>query len=196
MTDKNKKIFIILGHPDSGETFSSFLADTYENGARENGHEIRRSNLADLTYDPILHKGYKEIQELEPDLITLQENINWADHVVIVYPNWWNTMPALLKGMFDRMWLPGFAFNFSKETKEIMQRLKGKTARVIIVSGTHSPWKIKELYGDYTNEIERGILGFSGFDVEVSSYGPCENCGEDQQSEWKKEIYEFGKQGV
>ena len=113
-----KNILILLGHSDS-ETFSGAIATTYEVAAEEAGHNVVRVNLGDLQFDPILHKGYKEIQELEPDLIDLQEKIRDADHLVLVYPNWWCTMPAILKGLFDRIWLPGFAFNFNHETMKI-----------------------------------------------------------------------------
>ena len=114
MTTKN--IFILLGHPDpETDTFSKAMTEAYEKGAKDTGHTVRRTNLGEVDFDPILHKGYKEIQELEPGLREIQENIKWADHFVVVYPNWWNTMPALLKGFFDRAWLPGFAFNFENE---------------------------------------------------------------------------------
>ncbi|MEK7079794.1 MAG: NAD(P)H-dependent oxidoreductase, partial [Patescibacteria group bacterium] len=95
---KHKKIFILLGHPDSGpEPLSRQLADVYEAAAREAGHEVHRMNIFDLSFDPILHKGYRAIQELEPDLKKVQEEISWSEHFVLVYPNWWGSMPGQLK---------------------------------------------------------------------------------------------------
>jgi len=189
-----KKILILLGNSDK-ETYSGHLADVYEEGAKEEGHEVRRINIGEIQFDPILHKGYKEIQELEPDLKKLQEDWQWADHVVIVYPNWWNTMPAILKGLFDRMWLPGFAFNFDKETKKLIQRLKGKTARVIIVAGTHSPFKTWWQFGDYTNEIQHGILEFAGIKTKVSAFGPCEKVNNTCRDKWAEKVRKLGKKG-
>lgn len=192
---QKKKIFLLLGHSDK-ETFSGSIADAYERGANAGGHEIRRMNLGEMSFDPILHKGYKVIQELEPDLVRVQENIIWADHFVVVYPNWWCTMPAILKGMFDRMWLPGFAFNFDKTTGEVIQRLEGKTARVINLSGTHSPFMMWWNFGDYTNEISRGILGFAGMKTKVSSFGPCEKCADEDRKNWIRQAEILGKRGI
>ncbi|MEM9336270.1 MAG: NAD(P)H-dependent oxidoreductase [Patescibacteria group bacterium] len=189
-----KKILVLLGHPDH-ETFSGGVADRYQAAAEDAGHEVQRVNLGQLHFDPILHKGYKEIQELEPDLIDLQEKFRWADHIVIVYPNWWVTMPALLKGLFDRFWLPGFAFNFNKETKQIEKHLKGRTARVIIVSGTHSPFQTWWRFGDYTNEIQYGILEFAGIKTAVSTFGPCEKVDNTCRERWMSQIDKLAKKG-
>ncbi|OGG76267.1 hypothetical protein A2950_01475 [Candidatus Kaiserbacteria bacterium RIFCSPLOWO2_01_FULL_55_19] len=190
-----RKIFVLLGHSHT-QGFTAELADAYEHAARAASHEVRRLNLGELKFDPILHKGYREIQPLEPDLVTVQENIRWADHVVILYPNWWTSMPALLKGMFDRMWLPDFAFSFSKENHDIAELLKGKTARVIVVDGAQSPFMTRLKYGDYTNEISRGILGFSGMSAQVTTMGPCEHPDAAKHAAWVAQVQELGSQGI
>lgn len=190
----SKKILVLCAHPDK-ESFTGAVADVYQTAAADAGHEVQRVNLGELNFDPILHRGYKEIQALEPDLKELQEKFLWADHIVITYPNWWCTMPALLKGLFDRFWLPGFAFNFNKQTKKIEKHLKGRTARVIILSGTHSPFKTWWQFGDFTNEIQYGILEFAGIKTAVSSYGPCEKVNDLCRNKWMKEIEAMGKKG-
>ncbi len=190
----SKNIVVILGHPDV-DTFSGSVANQYQIGAESAGHMVERINLGDLQFDPILHKGYKEIQPLEPDLLMVQEKIAWADHLVIVYPNWWVTMPAILKGLFDRIWLPGFAFNFNHETKKIEQHLKGKTARVIVISGTHSAFSTWWNYGDFTNEIQHGILGFAGIKSKVKILGPCEKVDDTCRTNWIGDIEKLGKKG-
>jgi len=198
--NKPKKIFILLGHPDSSsETFTGQLALLYETAAKQAGHEVKRINIYDLKFDPILHQGYRVIQNLEPDLAKVQEAIKWADHFVILYPIWWSAMPALLKGMFDRMWLPAFAYNMRKTAQGTpalgwSKKLKGKTARVITVSGTH-PMMIWLLFGDYTNEIKRAILWFAGFKVKMTRFGPSEIAPEWKKNEWRRKVTRLGKLG-
>jgi putative NADPH-quinone reductase len=190
-----KNILVLCGHPDK-DSFTGTVADHYQAGAEDAGHTVVRVNIGDLHFDPILHKGYKEIQLLEPDLVALQDRFREADHIVILYPNWWCTMPAILKGLFDRFWLPGFAFNFNKQTKQIEKHLVGKTGRVIILSGSHSPFKTWWQFGDYTNEIQYGIMEFAGIRTNVSSYGPCEKVDDKMREKWLKEVENLGKKAI
>ncbi len=181
-----------MGNPDK-ESYSAQIADAYAQGATKSGHEVSRINLSDLNFDPVLHLGYKEIQELEPDLVMVQEKIKDADHIVFVYPNWWCTMPAAMKGMFDRMWLPGFAFNFDKINKKLIQRLNGKTARVIIIAGTHTPFMTWWKFGDYTNELVHGILGFAGIKAKATALGPTNKVAPEVLDKWTLKVSRMGE---
>ncbi len=191
---EKKNIFIFLGHPDK-ETKGGLFADAYERGAREAGFEVQRINIGDLHFDPILHKGYKVIQELEPDLLRVQEAIKWAHHVVILYPTWFSTMPALLKGFFDRAWLPGFAFHFNKNGLGWKRLLKGRSARVIVTSDSPA-FMLWVLFGDTTNEIKRGILRFAGFSpVRILRIGGIKNASEAKKQRLAEKVYRLGKKG-
>ncbi len=172
---KKRRIFILLGHPDE-DSLNCTLANEYERGASEAGHEVRRMNLGDMQFDPVLHYGYRLKQDLEPDLVSFQDNVRWCDHFVIFYPSWWSTMPASLKGLFDRAWLPGFAFHFTSEFSWD-KLLKGKSATMFVTSNT-VPLAQRILFGDTTNELKRGILGFAGFSpVRVRKFGYLRHFG-------------------
>lgn len=186
------KVFILMGNPDSDGTLGDALADHYANEARAAGHEVRRTNISDLKFDPILHKGYKVVQELEPDLLKVQEDMKWADHFVLIYPLWWAGMPALLKGLWDRIFLPGFAFRFWKNGMGWDKLMEGKTARVLITSKN---WPIVEriLFGDFKNEVGRALLGFSGYTVRITEIGRSEDMDDVQKEKWMKKISKFAK---
>ena len=104
-----KNILIINGHPDK-ESFCFALSESYKMGAYKTNTNVKLIHLIDLKFNPILTYGYRKISELEPDLVQMQQDILWADHLVFVYPNWWSTVPALLKGLIDRIFVPGLLF--------------------------------------------------------------------------------------
>jgi NAD(P)H dehydrogenase (quinone) len=187
----SKKVLILLGHPDT-ESMCCDFADSYAEGAKERGNEVKRVNLADMKFDPILHHGYKVIQELEPDLIQFQNDIRWCDHFVIIYPSWWSTMPALLKGLFDRMWLPGFAYKFLPSGLAWSRLLKGRTATVFVTSDSH-PWAARFLFGDNVNEIRDGILWFAGFSPKIKKIGPMKKISKESRAKWSLKFKKYGE---
>jgi NAD(P)H dehydrogenase (quinone) len=187
------KIFILLGHTDAA-TLSGALADCYEAHARAAGHELRRQNIGEMHFDPILHEGYKSIQNLEPDLETFRENIKWAEHIVIVYPTWWSSMPAMLKGLFDRAWLPHFAFTFADHGLTWTKLLKGKTARIITSANT-SPWLLHFMYGPPTVVLELALLRFSGIRAHSTVFGPSERASDPIRARWFRKVEQLGRKG-
>jgi putative NADPH-quinone reductase len=157
-----KNIFILVGNPNS-ESLSNAMAEAYKKGAEAAGHSVRLTRIADMQFDPILHKGYKVIQAYEPDLVKFQEDIKWSNHFVSIYPIWWSDMPSLMKGLVDRVWMPGFAYNFRKGAiPGWYRRLKGRSAHVIVTSDSH-PFLLWFLFGGNINNWVRGVLRFSGF---------------------------------
>lgn len=195
----SKKIFILLGHPDRSGVCGE-LADAYEQAAKEGRHEVQRLNIGEMQFDPILHQGYRAVQQLEPDLKKFQELVKWADHFVVVHPVWWVGMPAILKGLFDRAWLPGSAFRYiktkaGKNTIFWHRLFRGKTARVIVTSGT-APWLVRFLPGNVNAQLKWGILWFAGFSVRTTWFGPAENIPEAHKAKWLDKVRYLGKHGA
>ena len=195
----SRKIFLLLGHPDTNGICGAF-ADAYEAGAREAGHTIERMNIGEMQFDPILHHGYRARQELEPDLIRFQQLVKDSDHFVIVHPVWWVGMPAGLKGIFDRAWLPGSAFRYmktkaGKRTIFWERMFRGKTARIIVASGTN-PWLVRLLPGNVNAQLKWGILWFAGFSVRTTWYGPSEDTPEPRKERWLNTIRQLGRSGA
>jgi NAD(P)H dehydrogenase (quinone) len=125
-----KKILIINGHPDR-ESFNFALAESYKKGAIASGADVKEINIRDLNFNPNLQYGYRKRTELEPDLLDAQEKIKWAEHLVWIYPVWWGSVPAIMKGFIDRVFLPGFAFQKRENSVWWDKLLTNKTARII-----------------------------------------------------------------
>lgn len=126
----------------------------------------------------------------------LQKKISKADHVVIVTPVWWGSVPAILKGLFDRVLLPGFAFRYEKNDVMPKQLLKGKSARVIITMDT-PPWYYSLVYGSpVTKMLKRTVLEFCGFGpVKVSTFGSVLKSTQQKRERFAKKVYVYGAGG-
>jgi len=193
-----KKVFILCGHPDSVGLCHD-LAETYERSARDAGHSVNRLNIGEMKFDPILHHGYRAIQPLEPDLVRFQQLVKECDHFVIIHPVWWVGMPALLKGLFDRAWLPGSAFRYMKlpsgKRSVFWHRMfRGKSARIILTSGTN-PWMVWLLPGNVNAQLKWGILWFAGFSVHTTWFGPSEQVPEHRRARWLRKMALLGAKG-
>jgi putative NADPH-quinone reductase len=98
------RILVIDGHPDAG-SYCDALARSYVEGAQAGGHDVCCLRLREMPFDPILHGGFTRPQPLEPVLVEARDAVRWCQHLVIVTPCWWWSVPALLKGFIDRVFI-------------------------------------------------------------------------------------------
>lgn len=189
-----KNILIVNGHPDK-ESFCFALAEIYKKGADTKGVGCKLVHLIDLEFNQVLSYGYRLVSKLEPDLIQMQQDILQADHLVFVYPNWWSTYPALLKGFIDRVFLPNFAFEYHQKGPFWDKLLKGKTARIIVTMD--SPkwyyWLINKSAGH--NAMKIGVLNFCGIKpVKITVFSPMKSSNDKKRKKWLDEVEILGKE--
>lgn len=160
-----KKILVLDGHP-AASSLSRTFAHTYGDAARDKGHDVRIVHLSDLQFDHDFGQGnYHDFKPLEPVLEQVLQDIEWSDHLVLTTPMWWGGLPAKLKGLIDRMFIPGRTFDTRKTTMAGLPApmLSGRTARVILTSDTPG-WFMRLVYRQALIRQMRGqILGFVGF---------------------------------
>lgn len=188
-----KKILIINGHPNK-ESFNYSLANAYKNGAALSKATITQINIIDLNFNPNLEYGYSKKIELEPDLLEAIERIKQAEHIVWVFPIWWSSYPAVMKGFIDRTFLPNIAFKYIKGKTFQKKLFKGKTARMIITSD--SPyWYFKYiLKKPAINQLKKGTFGFSGIKpVKTTFISPIKGSSADFREKWLEKIKRLGE---
>lgn len=100
---------IIDGHPDA-ESLTASIARRYAEGYGD----ARLLALRDLDFDPHMHFGYRKRMPLEPDLADAKLAMQEAQTIIITTPLWWGSVPALLKGFFDRALLPQQEYRYTK----------------------------------------------------------------------------------
>jgi NAD(P)H dehydrogenase (quinone) len=156
------RILVLDGHPSKG-SFCGALAQTYADQARRNGHDVRLVRLSELTFDADFGvSSFRDAKPLEADLEAVWQEMKWCQHFVLAHPLWWGGLPAKLKGLFDRVLLPGEAFQYVKGKALPEQLLKGRSSQVLVTSDTPG-WYFRWIYGaGVRKQTEKQILGFCG----------------------------------
>lgn len=167
-----KHILIIDAHPDParGRLVHS-LADQYARAAEAGGHLSQVVRLSELEF-PWLRTAEEFASRPLETIGAQQEHIRWADHVVIIYPLWLGSMPALLKAYLEQVMRPGFAFAYGKGKGLPKKLLTGKSARIVVTMGMPSLFYQLYYRSHSVRSLARNILGFVGFKpVRVSLIG-------------------------
>ncbi len=191
-----KNIVIINGNP-TGNSFCQELALTYKKAAEKNSAKCTLINLSELKFDPILRDGYRKRSKLEPDLQSAQNAISNANHLVFVYPTWWGTYPALLKGFIDRVFLPGFAFKYRENSVLWDKLLKGKSARLIVTMDAPK-WYYKIITkAPGHNSMKRNILHFCGIKpVKITTFDTVKIANRTKRNTWIKKVDLLGSKQI
>jgi putative NADPH-quinone reductase len=172
----SERIFILNGHPGPN-SITRQAVEIYAKSAREAGHDVRLSQLHEISFDPDRGKaGYSDPKPLEPVLQEALENLEWCSHFVLAFPLWWGGFPAKLKGWIDRVLMNGRTFTTEKTTFLGLPAplLSGRSARVLITSDTPRSF-IWLAYGDaILRQLKGQILGFVGFKpVRITFFAPA-----------------------
>ena len=188
------KITIVDGHPDpDAGRLCHALADAYEQGAREAGHEVRRIAVAHLDFPILRTQAEFDSGPIVPDIQVAEENIEWANHLLIIYPLWLGSMPALLKAFLEQTIRPGFAFEASGNGWH-KKRLKGRSARIVITMGMPAFWYRWFFLAHSLRSLERNILKFCGIEpVGETIFGLVAAASEGKRATWLKKMMSLGR---
>lgn len=187
-----KKILIINGHPNK-DSFNHALANSYENGAMASNATISRIDIGSLDFNPNLETGYQTTLPLESDLQESIKKIQQADHIVWVFPMWWYSSPAIMKGFIDRVFLPDITYKFEGKPFP-KQLLKGKTGRIVITADTPNWYNRLVMRNPAVNQLKKGTLEFCGVKpVKVSYIGPIKKSSDKFRQKWLERIESLGR---
>ena len=139
------KILVINGHPDK-ESYCQAIFQTIVENIDSGRHELEVINLNEEDFDPVLRYGYRKRMEEDSFILRSQELIQWADHLIFVYPIWWSSMPSLMKGWIDRVFTPGIAYSANNQGSFIWNYLRGRQFKKLLKGKQQvsmlPPWRL------------------------------------------------------
>lgn len=192
-----KRIAIIEGHPDPDpHRFNRALADAYAEGAQEAGHEVHRVRLGEIDFPLIHSKAEWDSGKIPPALEQAQDSIAWAEHLVILYPLWLGSMPALLKGFLEQAMRPGFAIPTTGNYPLQHRLLKGKSARVVVTMGMPALFYRWYFRAHSLKSLERNVLKYCGIrPVKETLVGMVDNLSPGKRAKWIETLQQLGRSG-
>lgn len=192
-----RRIVIIQGHPDAApHRLCRALADAYAEGATAAGHVVARVDLASLTFPILRTQAEFERHPMPETLKPAVDAIHAAEHIVLVFPLWLGTMPALVKAFLEQIMRPGVAF--AHRDRGLPKRmLKGRSARLVVTMGMPAlayRW-IFRAHG--LRALERNILRFVGLaPIRRTLFGMVEKVGAEKRRTWIRQMRELGARGI
>jgi putative NADPH-quinone reductase len=158
-----KRILLIQGHPDTAQDhLCHTLARAYATGATGAGHEIRTTTVALLDFPLLRSQRDWEEGMVPPGLMQAQDDIQWAQHMVMFFPLWLGDMPALLKGFLEQVARPGFAFAGKRLDIRGTRPLSGRSARVVVTMGMPALLYRWYFRAHSVKSLKRNVLRFVG----------------------------------
>jgi putative NADPH-quinone reductase len=194
----DKRILLIVGHPDpKGGHLCQALAQAYADGAAEAGHALRRIDVAQFDFPLLRSADEWERGALPATLKPAQDDIEWAQHMVLFFPLWLGDMPALLKGFLEQVARPGFAFHDDGNGGFGKKGLSGRSARVVVTMGM--PALVYRYYfrAHSLRSLERNVLGFVGIaPVHETLIGMVDRMQANECERWFTRLRTLGRKAA
>lgn len=190
---ENKNVLIILAHPEQ-QSFCCSISSEVEKFFKDKGTSVIIRDLYKLKFNPVAgpndftklsEKGKKHLQlggeqreaylngNLSKDIQIEIEHVNKADFIFFIFPFWWSSCPAIMKGYIDRVFVHGFAFDAFTGALFNNGPLKGKQAKLFLTTGGGEEYYLPE--GPHKMTVEErlehltyGSLAFCGLNIHPS----------------------------
>ncbi len=159
------KTLIIVGHPNPSSFNKNGILQAVKNQLTEMKHEVIVRDLYEMNFNPILSgSDFASFQsgQIPTDIKAEQDNISWANNIIVIHPTWWIGRPAIMQGYYDRI----LAFNFAFTVDQNGARGLLKNEKALIINTAGSPETVYDGWPDSKQLLSRptteGVWGYCG----------------------------------
>lgn len=152
------KVAIVFNHPYDGSYCNAILSSVTI-GLQNGNHEVDIIHLDKEGFNPVMTsadlKAFKDRKPVDPKVIEYKQRLDNADHLVFIFPIWWELMPALTKGFIDKVIFPGVAYDYTPSGNGMIPMFK-KIKGVTVITTMNTPSIFYRLI--FGNAIKKAIL--------------------------------------
>ena len=189
---------IVFNHPYGGSFCGAILA-AVERGLKTGGHKCRVINLDQDDFDPVMRSkdllafvgagraGADALDAIDDQVREYKEHLEWAEHLVMIFPIWWMTTPAMTKGFIDKVIFPAIAYDM--KDGRLVSRLSLR--KVTVITTMNTPADIyREVFGNpLEGSLIKGTFRQIGIEnIEWTSLNEVKQVSREQREAWLEEI--------
>ena len=193
------KTLIVFNHPYDG-SYCNAILESVQEGLKQGGHKCKLIHLDKDGFDPVMRGkdlmafvqagkvGEEALRMVDPAVMQYKKKLEWAEHLVMIFPIWWMSMPAMMKGFVDKVIFPSVAYNMDGG------RLKSRLLalrQVTVITTMNTP---ADVYREMFNNSVEGSLIKGTFnqigihDVRWISLNKVKQSGDEKRREWLDDL--------
>lgn len=160
------RVAIVFNHPYE-KSYCNAILIAVINGLQKAGHEVDLMHLDRDEFDPVMRAkdlyafarakadGENIYENIDPLVLNYKERLEQAEHLIFIFPIWWELMPAMTKGFIDKVIFPGISYDYAKSGLKMISRLK-KLKRTTIITTQNTPALLYRLV--FGNAVKYALL--------------------------------------
>lgn len=152
------KVLIIFNHPYKGSYCNAILTSVQQ-GLMKAKHQVDLIHLDEDGFNPVMTGAdllaFRNRSVVDQASIKYIERIRQADHLIFIFPIWWELMPALTKGFIDKVLFPGSFYTYT-ESGHFMLPLMKQIKGISVITTMNTPSSIYRVI--YGNAIKKSFI--------------------------------------
>lgn len=183
------KVVIAFNHPYEG-SYGNAILDSVTKGLQKANHEIDLMHLDNDGFNPVMSKedlkAFVEHKAVDPQVIDYQKRLENADHLIFIFPIWWDLMPAMIKGFVDRVLSPGVVYEHHPRGYGLVPLLKKLKGVTIITTMNKPKIMYSLLIGNLIKKaMLRSVFKTMGYkNLNWISFASVKSVGQKKRESW------------
>ncbi len=187
------RVVIIFNHPYEG-SYCNAILNSVKSGLEKGGHDIDIMHLDKDEFNPVMTAedllAFRNKQSIDAQAIEYVKRIKAADHLIFIFPIWWELMPALMKGFIDKVIFPGELYDYRSSGYSMVTLMKNIKSTTVITTMNTPSIMYKLLYGNAIKKaLIKGTLKKTGCkNVKWLSLNMVKASSKEKKVKWLEEI--------
>ena len=187
------RVAIVFNHPYE-KSYCSAILEAVTTGLHKGKHEVDLIHLDNDNFNPVMSKedlkAFVDHSPIDPQVIDYNNRLKNTDHLIFIFPIWWDLMPAMTKGFVDRVLNPGVVYDHHPRGFGLVPLLKNLKGVTIITTMNKPKIMYSLLIGNLIKKVMiKSVFKTMGYkNLKWISYNMVKSVSQEKRVKWLTEI--------